>query len=46
METSADNSWELSSGQKKYLERYMGHREADKKIKDRVLGDKPVSSNI
>ena len=24
----------------------MGHREADKKIKDRVLGDKPVSSNI
>ena len=46
MKTSANNSWELPSWQKKYLERYMGHREADKKIKDRILGDKPVLSNI
>ena len=46
MATSSNKTWELPAGLADYINRYMSHYINNKKVKEKILMENPVSSNI
>ena len=46
MATSSSRTWELPAGLADYIDRYMSHHVTDKKVKEKILTENPVPSNI